>query len=527
MILALSSFLASFSWAGPESMTIEQKVGQILFVGVPGKDLGSNVSDHLKRIRPGGILLFGHNIRSAMQVSRMNASLSALGHSVSGFPPLLAVDQEGGPVVRIRTSRPLPSALALGLTRDPQLAERAGVETGRLLRALGFNMNLAPVLDLGGEQARGFIGVRAYSIHPEVVSLMGERFAKGLLTSQICPTAKHFPGHGGTDGDSHSAQVRRQTSLDQMLRRDLLPFRNFAREPRSAIMLAHVAFPNIDPSALPATYSPRIVRGLLRDDLQYAGIAVSDDIQMSGASITSDPGERAVRAFEAGVDMVMVAWSPQQQRAAYDGLMAAVKSGRISEDRLDASLKRILAVKREFASRPYVPTSPTLIAHSLNDPSLIEIADVIAWKAFQLVAPRLRQVIGLHQKHHPQLHEVRVFAHRATHAHVFRCEGCQVRLSVDRLERDRLERYLNSNPDSIGIVYVTGRRSAQLVASLPQEIQHRLVVLYTDSGPTAPPAEKPLGEFLLGGTHPQHFHWLLKEINRRSDALAASPGDTP
>ena len=177
-----------------------------------GEKLNHGLDSAIRGNKPGAIIVFGRNIKSADQISKLCYSAQAASYEATGVPLLIAVDQEGGNVTRIRTAPPLPSALALGKTRDPALAKEAGHGTGRLLRSLGFNMNLAPVMDVTDPSHDRFIGTRTFGDDPQLVAKMSTAFALGLQESDILPTGKHFPGHGGLNQDSHLGTPTKRAS---------------------------------------------------------------------------------------------------------------------------------------------------------------------------------------------------------------------------------------------------------------------------------------------------------------------------
>lgn len=335
--------------ASLDTLTLEQKVGQLFIFGFPGTTLSSELEKTIKTLKPGALLLFGRNITSLKQTAQLNAALQQSSLKHSHLPLFLAVDQEGGAVARIHTSPGLPNAYTIGGTNEPTLAFQAGKVTGQMLHALGFNMNLAPVLDITDEQLSSFVGARSFSESPRKISSMGVAFAQGLSEMKILPVAKHFPGHGPIAFDSHHMTPTRNTSYGELMASDLVPFMQFASANMdSGIMVAHIAFPNIDKSDLPATYSHKMISEILTEQLKYKGLVMTDDIEMAGASSFKRVEDRAVAAIRAGNDLVMVGWSPKLQKRAVNAVISAVKDGTISMERLNKSVKKILALKNIF-----------------------------------------------------------------------------------------------------------------------------------------------------------------------------------
>ncbi len=333
-----------------ESLTLEQKVGQMFIFGFSGTKVNKKIKAHFKMHQPGAAIVFGRNIKTLSQISELNAELQKLTLTHSTVPLFLAIDQEGGSVSRIKTSPSLPSAYTIGNTNDTALSFQAGRVTGQILRLLGFNMNLAPVLDVTDSQLHSFIASRSFSESPHKVSSMGVAFAQGLEESQIIPVAKHFPGHGSISLDTHRTTPHRQISYQTLLNSDLIPFSQYASSDISGgIMVAHISYPLIDSSQLPATYSKHLITQVLTEELKYKGLIMTDDIEMAGAAALPQVEDRAVAAVLAGNDLVMLAWSTEQQSKAVNAVITAVKSGKISMDRIDQSVQKILKFKNSYS----------------------------------------------------------------------------------------------------------------------------------------------------------------------------------
>lgn len=331
-------------------MTLSQKVGQLFIFGFKGETVSPEMQKTIATLKPGGFILFGRNIKSLSQIAQLNADLQEISLKRNGTPLFLAVDQEGGSVTRIKTSPPLPSAYTIGGTNEPTLAFQAGKVTGEMLRVLGFNMNLAPVLDMTDENLDSFISARSYSSSPNLISSMGLAFAQGLAEAQILPVAKHFPGHGPILLDTHQMTPSRPLSFSTLMNSELIPFTEFASSSiPSGIMVAHIVYPEVDASKNPATYSKKLIQGLLLDQLKFKGLVMTDDIEMGGAASLKNIEDRAVAAVTAGNDLIMVGWTPSQQTRAVNGVVKAVKSGKISIARINKSVEKILAMKSQLS----------------------------------------------------------------------------------------------------------------------------------------------------------------------------------
>ena len=342
----------------PDKLTLKQKIGQLFIFGVKGKTVSGKLKRHLETHQPGGIIVFSHNIKSIKQITKFNSDLYNLNYADESMKPFIAVDQEGGTVSRIKIRPRFPSALAIGSTERLDLAERIGYLTGEILRTLGFNMNLAPVLDISDPLSPNFMGTRSFGKNPHKVAAYASAYAKGLMMADVLPTGKHFPGHGNTVEDSHKMLPVRNLNLKQLSERDLVPFAEFAKIDRpTAMMVAHVAYPLIDASRYPASYSKPLIQNLLQERLGYKGLVITDDLDMEGAVIGKESFlDRVKLALHAGSDMVMIAWSRKRQIETIKGLEKAVLAGEFPEELIDQKLHRIHMVKSGYL-HPYNPNT--------------------------------------------------------------------------------------------------------------------------------------------------------------------------
>jgi beta-N-acetylhexosaminidase len=273
------------------------------------------------------------------------------------LPLTIAIDQETGLVARLgQLVTEFPGAMALGAGREPAHTREAYAITGRELRALGINANYAPVADVNVNPTNPIIGVRAFSSHPDLVTVQVVAAIEGLQSAQVAATAKHFPGHGDTSEDSHTALPVVRHGRAQWEQIAAPPFRAAIRAGVDSIMTAHIGFPAFEPSGDPATLSHAVLTGLLRDELGFPGVIATDSLRMAGVRQRYGDAEIAIRALEAGADVLL---DPPQPAAQYQAVMAAVKSGRLSEDRLADSVRRILSMKydRGVIAEPYVDAS--------------------------------------------------------------------------------------------------------------------------------------------------------------------------
>lgn len=263
---------------------------------------------------------------------------------IDGATQHLAVDQEGGRVQRLKAPfTAFASAAVFGRIGDPGLVERAAAVTAAELRAVGINQVLAPVVDVVTSPANRVIGDRSYGSDPQLVADMAAAAVTGLTSGGVLATAKHFPGHGATTVDSHAALPVIDMTYPVWFHGDRTPFRAAIGARVPAIMVGHLAFLDLDPSGMPATLSEPIVGGVLRRGLRFDGLVMTDALVMAGVRGSAPVGEIAVLAFEAGADLLLM---PADFELARGALLDAFASGRITEDRLDASVKRILRAKQ-------------------------------------------------------------------------------------------------------------------------------------------------------------------------------------
>lgn len=333
------------------SPELARQIGQLFIFGIPQSELDPVTLEHLKANMPGAFILFRRNLVSNKQTAQLINQIQDLSLKTLGTRAFVAVDQEGGSVFRLPFYPSMPSPWAVGQTGQPELGKKLGFEVGKALQRLGFNMNLAPVLDVGTNSGPSFLGSRAFSSIELQVAAMGIAFSEGLLKANVIPVAKHFPGMGNVVNDPHVSVVRRSTAKAELMGTDLMPFRDFSRLAPTGIMLSHLVYPELDPSLQPATYSKPIVSDVLLGEMGYKGLVITDDMMMEGSSVTKDFQEHVVRAFEAGCDIIMVSWSRLRQRSAIQGIANAIRSGRLKREDVQKRIDKVVAIKKQMA--PY------------------------------------------------------------------------------------------------------------------------------------------------------------------------------
>ena len=327
-------------------MTTEQKVSQLLVAGIEGTQLGQDAVQAVQDYQVGGVILFGRNVESAWQLAELTNGLKDLNGDYT--PLFLCVDQEGGRVDRMPPEvADLPSAYTFGERYDASLLQQLGQTLGAECAAFGFNMDFAPVMDVWSNPDNTVIGDRAYSSDPSRAANAAAWVAGGLADTGVIAVGKHFPGHGSTSIDSHVELPVVDQSKEDWLSGDAVPFWMAADSAVPAIMVGHILMPQLDPDR-PASLSYTMVTELLRGELCFDGVVCTDDLTMGAVSNTYGMGEAAVLAVEAGCDLLLVCHGADNLTAARDALLEAVDSGRISPERLDESVKRILSLKAEY-----------------------------------------------------------------------------------------------------------------------------------------------------------------------------------
>ena len=368
-------------------MTIEEKVGQLIMVGFEGTQPNETIETHIRERFVGGIVLFSRNIETPQQTAELTNQLQRLAEMTTRqIPLLIGIDQEGGWVMRLKEGATvLPGNMALGATDSTELAERAGEITAVELAAVGVNLNFAPVMDVNNNPQNPVIDRRSFGESPELVSRLGVAYIHGLQGNGVLGTAKHFPGHGDTTVDSHFDLPTVNHNRERIHALELHPFRAAIDADVAAIMTAHIVYPTFDADR-PATLSPAILTDLLRKELGFDGLIITDDMEMKAIDDRYRSGEAAVMAVEAGTDIVMVLWSPTKQVEVFDALLSAVKSGRISQARLDQSVKRILKSKRAAFDRRVV--DPDAVGRTVGTEAHQQLAQTIASQAITVVRNR-------------------------------------------------------------------------------------------------------------------------------------------
>lgn len=338
-------------------MSIDEKIGQLLLVGFPQDKLDSKLSAHISKNSIGSFLIFKRNITSLDQLKKLNSSLAQQSIKQFRIPPLIAIDQEGGNVTRISTNPKLPFLFHFGDLADSKFSYHYGYYTGQMLASLGFNLNLAPVLDIADFNSNSFIALRSFGGDPARVAQNGTAYSQGLVSQGVVPTAKHFPGLGATALDPHNTVVSNSTSWIDMERNNFLPFRDFSKiGPHTAVMMSHMIYKGIDSSGQPASFSKYLINDVLRRKLGFQGVVITDDLHMKASSSSMSPSEAALASLRAGSDLVMLSWSFAEQSKTFERIKNAIIKKDLSIEAVNDKVKRILTLKKFVYPKTSAPS---------------------------------------------------------------------------------------------------------------------------------------------------------------------------
>lgn len=351
------------------AMSLEHKVAQMFMVTLHGSVLTEDGAAFLREMQPGAVVLFAANLGSPQQVTTLTNAYQQTILDAGGQPLLIAVDQEGGVVIRLTDGFTVFPAPILMTAAGTSMARRVGATVAQQLRAVGINMNLAPVADLETFRTNPIIFRRSFSNDPQIAAETLSSYIIGTQIEGVLATAKHFPGHGETRQDSHAVLQTLDLDRERLEGVEFVPFRGAINAGVAAIMVAHIHYSALQPGApLPASLDHRVVTDLLRDEMGYNGIIMTDALDMNAVDITFDYREAAIRAVEAGVDLLALgpSFGTVTQRAAIAAVVDAVRSGRIPEAQIDASVARLLAMKETYGITRWQPLDPSHAAERIN-----------------------------------------------------------------------------------------------------------------------------------------------------------------
>jgi beta-N-acetylhexosaminidase len=346
-------------------LTLEEQIGQLLMVGFWGTTPSPEIIDLIQRYHVGNVILFSRNIHDTLQILELTQQLQEIAQEAGQhYPLLIAIDQENGIVQRLGEAVTLfPGNMALGAIGVEEIAYKVALATGSELKALGINMNLAPVVDVNNNPANPVIGTRSFGEDPQQVARLGTAMVRGYRAAGILSCLKHFPGHGDTAVDSHLTLPTLPYTREQLASLELVPFKSGIEAGVESAMIAHVALPALtEHDTLPATLSPAIVQRLLREQLGFNGVILSDCMEMRAISETFGTERAAVMALQAGVDLVLVSHHYKRQRGSVEAIQAAIQTQELSAHLLQQAAEKVLSFKARYLSWHDVPATRTVPA---------------------------------------------------------------------------------------------------------------------------------------------------------------------
>ncbi|WP_040346354.1 beta-N-acetylhexosaminidase [Neobacillus bataviensis] len=347
-------------------MSLEDKIGQMILAGVSGTTMDASAKKLISQIHVGGIIFYKNNFETSAQAVQFVNQLKA-GNS-SSLPLLLGVDQEGGRVTRLPGGLVnFPPNKQIGQVNNPEFSYKVGTLLGQELKEFGLNLDFAPVLDINSNPNNPVIGDRSFGNNAEIVSKLGVQTMKGIQSQNVITTIKHFPGHGDTSVDSHLDLPIVNKSLKELKELELIPFERAINQGADVVMVAHILLPQLDKSN-PGTMSKAVMTDLLRKQLGFTGVIMTDDMTMGAITEHFDTGKAAVESVKAGSDIILVGHDYNNVVKIISSLKTAVQNGEISEQRLNESIERIIQLKRNYSINDTKVESPKIneINHSIN-----------------------------------------------------------------------------------------------------------------------------------------------------------------
>lgn len=330
-----------------EDMSLDEKIGQMIIAGISGTTISEETKSLISQYQVGGLIAYKVNLEDEKQAVQLLNSLKTE-NTKNKFPLFLSIDQEGGYISRLPGGLiEIPTNEKIGSINNSQFSYEIGTLLGKELEAFGFNLNYAPVLDVNSNPNNPIIGNRSFGNNPEIVSELGIQTMKGIQSQNIIPVIKHFPGHGDTSVDSHLELPKVSKSMEELRQVELVPFADAIESGADVVMVAHILLPEID-AIYPSSMSKTIITDLLRKQLHFNGVVVTDDMTMSAIADNFDLGEAAVESVKAGTDIVMVAHDYNKIVSVINALKTAVINGEISEARVDESVSRIIQLKKKY-----------------------------------------------------------------------------------------------------------------------------------------------------------------------------------
>lgn len=325
-----------------DKMTLDEKIGQMILSGFNGTCFNEELNTLLNDLKVGGVILFSRNIEDSKQLKKLTSDIIDTNQDIPFF---ISIDEEGGRVSRLsKDIKKFESSKSIGDRGDEKYAYENGREIGRILKNHNINMNFAPVLDIYSNPKNTVIGDRAFGDNEKVVSSMGIATMKGLRDENIIPVVKHFPGHGDTEIDSHLGVPIVEKNLKQLNELELIPFNKAIENGVGAVMVSHILIKEID-DKYPATLSYTMINDILRNDMKFENIVITDDMLMKAITDYISIEEASVKSIKAGADIILIGSDINKTKSVIERIKLAVTNNEISEERIDKSVYRILKQK--------------------------------------------------------------------------------------------------------------------------------------------------------------------------------------
>ena len=353
-----------------ENMTLDEKIGQMMIVFYTAPEVDDTLREVLYTVKPGGFILYKENITTYYNTLKLIKEIK----NTADIPMFISIDQEGGNVQRLlslqdKTVSNIPYMYDVGITNDEKLAKDVGKVIAEELRVFGINMDFAPSLDIFSNPQNTVIGKRSFGNNSEIVTKMGLALATGLSENGIIPVYKHFPGHGNTSTDSHDELPIVNKTKEELYNLELIPFMKAIENGAQIIMIGHLAIPNITGNNLPASISKSFITDFLRNELKYNDLIVTDALNMKALTNYYTQEEIYIKAVEAGVDILLI---PSSSKECLEIIKKAVLTGRITEERIDASVKKILKLKYENIEKSYNDYLPSKYLNSKEHQDILK-----------------------------------------------------------------------------------------------------------------------------------------------------------
>lgn len=381
-----------------KELTLDEKIGQMIMAGFPSKYCDDHFIKVVRDYKVGNIDLFSRNIGSIKETANLMNDIQKNMIDTTGIPAFISIDQEGGMVSRIREGAAFfPGNMAVGAADMEESTFKEGKAVGEALRAIGINFDLAPVLDVNNNPQNPIIGTRSYGDNPLKVASLGVDFIKGIQSKKVVAAAKHFPGHGDTSIDTHLKMPLVSYGLDRLQRIEFYPFRQAVHAGVDAIMTAHIVYSALENNNLPASLSYNVLTNLLRKDMGFKGIIVTDCLEMDAVMSNFGIEKASVLAVKAGADMLCISHHLDVQIKSINAIKNAVLSGEIGTERIDESVQRIIDMKEKYDLFKNPFPGMDRLDGIINNPDYLNYARKVSEKSITLVRD-LNKLVPLKDK---------------------------------------------------------------------------------------------------------------------------------